>query len=56
MASLLKLVPSSQVVYGSDYPYVAMDTQATALTQLGLEAKVLQEIQHLNAERLLKRP
>ena len=56
MASLLKLVPSSQVVYGSDYPYVAMDTQATALTQLGLEPKVLQEIQHLNAERLLKRP
>jgi predicted TIM-barrel fold metal-dependent hydrolase len=44
------------VVYGSDYPYVPMDTQATALTQLGLEPKVLKEIQHLNAERLLKRP
>jgi predicted TIM-barrel fold metal-dependent hydrolase len=55
MASLLKLVPSSQVVYGSDYPYVAMDTQATALTQLELDAKVLQEIQYLNAQRLLSK-
>ena len=55
MASLLKLVPSSQVVYGSDYPYVAMDTQATALTQLELEANVLQEIQYLNAQRLLSK-
>jgi predicted TIM-barrel fold metal-dependent hydrolase len=35
MAALMKLVPSTQIVYGSDYPYVPMDTQATALTQLG---------------------
>jgi len=55
MASLLKLVPSSQVVYGSDYPYVPMDTQANALTELGLEKNVLQQIQYLNADNLLKR-
>jgi len=54
MASLLKLVPSSQVVYGSDYPYVPMDTQAKALTELGLEKNVLQQIQSLNAAHLLK--
>ncbi len=56
MASLLKLVPSSQVVYGSDYPYVPMNTQAKALTELELEKYVLQQIQYLNADNLLKRP
>jgi predicted TIM-barrel fold metal-dependent hydrolase len=56
MASLLKLVPSSQVVYGSDYPYVPMDTQANTLTELGLEKNVLQQIQYLNANNLLKHP
>jgi hypothetical protein len=43
------------VVYGSDYPYVAMDTQAAALTQLGLDAQVLAQIQQGNANRLLAR-
>ena len=55
MAALLKLIPSTQVVYGSDYPYVAMDTQASALTQLGLDAQVLAQIQQGNANRLLSR-
>jgi len=55
MAALLKLIPSTQVVYGSDYPYVAMDTQAAALTQLGLDAQVLAQIQQGNANRLLAR-
>jgi 6-methylsalicylate decarboxylase len=55
MAALLKLIPSTQVVYGSDYPYVAMDTQVTALSQLGLDVQVLQQIQQVNANRLLAR-
>jgi predicted TIM-barrel fold metal-dependent hydrolase len=53
MAALLKLVPASQVTYGSDYPYVAMDVQAQALTQLGLDAGALRAIQFENALRLL---
>src|SRR3954466_11358718 len=36
MAALLKLVPDTQVAYGSDYPYVPMDTQVQAIRQLGL--------------------
>ena len=55
MASLLKLVPSSQVLYGSDYPYVPMDTQAQALSQLGLEKAVLDQIRYQNATNLLKK-
>jgi predicted TIM-barrel fold metal-dependent hydrolase len=55
MAALLKLVPASQVTYGSDYPYVAMDTQARALTEVGLDASSLRAIQYENALRLLPR-
>lgn len=55
MAALLKLVPSTQVVYGSDYPYVPMDTQAQALTQLGLDGGTLRGIQRDNAVRLVPR-
>jgi len=55
MAALLKLVPDTQVVYGSDYPYVAMDTQATALRSLGLTGETLQRIESGNAQRLLPR-
>jgi predicted TIM-barrel fold metal-dependent hydrolase len=53
MAALLKLVPASQVTYGSDYPYVAMNTQLTALRALGLPDESLRAILHGNAERLL---
>ena len=53
MAALLKLVPASQVTYGSDYPYVAMNTQLAALSSLGLPDESLRAIRHGNAERLL---
>ena len=53
MAALLKLVPASQVTYGSDYPYVAMNTQITALRALGLPDASLRAIQSGNAMRLL---
>jgi hypothetical protein len=32
-----------------------MDTQVTALSQLGLDVQVLQQIQQVNANRLLAR-
>jgi hypothetical protein len=43
MAALLKLVPVSQVTYGTDYPYFPT-TQITNLRELGLTASDLQAI------------
>jgi predicted TIM-barrel fold metal-dependent hydrolase len=53
MAALLKLVAPTQVLYGSDYPYVAMNTQIAALQALGLGESSLQAIRSGNARRLL---
>ncbi len=53
MAALLKLVPASQVTYGSDYPYVPMNTQLVALRALGLPDASLRAIESGNARRLL---
>ena len=54
MAALLKLVPPTQVLYGSDYPYLPMDTQVKSLNELGLAGEVLEMIEHKNAELLLR--
>lgn len=56
MAALLKLVPESQIVYGSDYPYVTMDAQVAALRGLGLGDSLMRSIEGGNAARLLGRP
>jgi predicted TIM-barrel fold metal-dependent hydrolase len=53
MAALLKLVPETQVVFGSDYPYVPIDTQAKALRELGLAESTVRAIESGNARRLL---
>ena len=55
MASLLKLVPESQVVFGSDYPYVPIDTQAAAIRKLGLSGATARAIENGNAMKLLPR-
>jgi predicted TIM-barrel fold metal-dependent hydrolase len=55
MAALLKLVPDTQVTYGSDYPYVPMDTQVHAIQGLGLSEAQVAAIESGNAERLLPR-
>jgi predicted TIM-barrel fold metal-dependent hydrolase len=52
MAALLKLVPVSQITYGTDYPYFALD-QNKDLQKLGLSAADVQAIEHGNAQRLL---
>jgi predicted TIM-barrel fold metal-dependent hydrolase len=43
MAALMKLVPASQITYGSDYPYFPLD-QIANLRQLGLTQEQLQDI------------
>lgn len=55
MAALLKLVPASQVVFGTDYPYVPVDTQAAALGRLGLSGSDIQAIESGNAKNLIPR-
>lgn len=54
MAALQKLVPMTQVSYGTDYPYFALD-QIDALRKLGLAAADLDAIASGNAQRLLPR-
>jgi predicted TIM-barrel fold metal-dependent hydrolase len=54
MAALQKLVPMSQVSYGTDYPYFPLD-QIDNLRKLGLPQSDLDAIVSGNAERLLPR-
>ena len=55
MAALLQLVPATQVVFGSDFPYVAIAQNVEGFEQLRLSAKARHAIQRGNAERLLPR-
>jgi len=55
MAALLKVVPDSQVVFGSDYPYFPPAPQAQALEALGLSAAQVSAIESGNATRLIPR-
>jgi 6-methylsalicylate decarboxylase len=54
LAALLKLVPVSQVTYGTDYPYFPLD-QNKNLQQMGLAAADVQSIESGNATRLIPR-
>jgi predicted TIM-barrel fold metal-dependent hydrolase len=55
MAALLTLVPATQVVFGTDYPYVAIGPQDAALQKLGLKPEQLSAIEYGNATRLIPR-
>ena len=54
MAALMKLVPVSQITYGTDYPYFPLN-QIDSLRQLNLPAGDLTAIASGNATRLLPR-
>ena len=54
MAALLKLVPVSQVTYGTDYPYFPLD-QNKNLDKLGLSITDVKAIESGNAARLIPR-
>jgi len=54
MAALTKLVPVSQITYGSDYPYFRLD-QIGALRQSGLTEADLAAIESGNAVKLVPR-
>jgi len=54
MAALMKLVPTSQITYGTDYPYFPLD-QISNLRKLNLPAADLDAIMSGNAARLVPR-
>jgi predicted TIM-barrel fold metal-dependent hydrolase len=55
MAALLKLVPETQVLLGSDYPFEPMETTLNEIPGLGFTEKLLRSIERGNAEVLLPR-
>jgi len=55
MAALMNLVPSSQMLFGSDFPYVPAAVTASGLDHFGLAASDLQAVNHENAARLFPR-
>lgn len=55
MAALMKRVPTSQILFGSDYPWVRIDATAGGITNLGLSSADLQAIDRENAVALLPR-
>jgi predicted TIM-barrel fold metal-dependent hydrolase len=55
MSALTNLVPQSQMLFGSDYPYIPVGATAGALDQFGLAAPALQAINRDNATRLFPR-
>jgi len=55
MAALMKLVPTSQILFGGDYPFVPIAETAVGMTQVGLSAADLHAIGRDNAARLLPR-
>lgn len=54
MAALMKLVPVSQITYGTDYPYFPLN-QIDGLRRLNLPAADLEAIASGNAQRLVPR-
>ena len=55
MAALLKFVPVSQVLFGSDYPYYSLEENVGNLAQIPLSDAERQAIDRGNAARLMPR-
>ena len=53
--ALLDLVPASQVLFGSDYPYYTIAENAAGLAKLGLSGAAKRAIERGNAQRLMPR-
>jgi 6-methylsalicylate decarboxylase len=54
-AALTQLVPTSQILFGTDYPFGSVETVDTQLRALGLNADDLEKVARRNAARLLPR-
>jgi 6-methylsalicylate decarboxylase len=54
IAALTSLVPSTQILFGSDEPHVPLGETVEGLTTLGLSTTDVQSIRRDNAVRLLQ--
>jgi predicted TIM-barrel fold metal-dependent hydrolase len=54
MASLRELVPNSQILFGTDFPYRGAEEQLAGLLQSGFTRNELQAIEGPNLVRLLE--
>jgi predicted TIM-barrel fold metal-dependent hydrolase len=52
-SALTSLIPVSQLLFGSDYPYLPVAATTAGFTELGLGPETLRAIEHDNAARLL---
>lgn len=55
MAALMNLVPTSQLLFGSDFPFVRASVTANGLDHFGLSSTDLQAVNRENAMRLFPR-
>src|SRR5216684_2643559 len=55
LSALLSVIPSSQVLFGSDFPFISAGEPASDLTHSGLSAEVVEGINRNNAARLFER-
>jgi predicted TIM-barrel fold metal-dependent hydrolase len=55
MAALMRLVPTSQILFGSDYPWGRIGATAGGMISLGLSASELKAIGRDNAMAFLPR-
>lgn len=55
MAALMNLVPASQVLFGTDFPFIPMPATADGLFNLGLSVDDVQAIRRDNAAKLFPR-
>ena len=55
LSALMNLVPSSQIVFGSDFPFLSAEETVTDLMNSGLPAKTIDAINRDNAVRLFER-
>lgn len=55
MAALLKVVPTTQILFGTDYSPEAIETTVDEIPKLGLSPEIVQMMERGNAERLFPR-
>jgi len=55
IAALTQMVPISQVLFGTDFPFVPIRATAEGMTRVGLSASDIRAVAHDNAARLLPR-
>ena len=55
LAALTKLVPTSQILFGTDFPYVRLQTTLDGYLKWGFSPQQMREINRENALRLLPR-